>query len=209
MLDLPAVTLVCVDCLNHALALRALARSMEGVRYARALLLTDALPAGIAVPPGVEVVAIPPIRSREDYSRFVIRSLLPHVATSHALVIQWDGYVVNPEAWDPGFLDCDYLGAKWYQEPENQRVGNGGFSLRSRRLLEALQDPRIEIDANEDVVICRISRPFLEREYGIRFGSEALADRFSFEVAYPIGKPFGFHAVYNFWRTVPAAELIE
>ena len=54
------------------------------------------------------------------------------------LLIQWDGYVVNPEAWDPAFLGCDYLGAKWYWHDDGMRVGNGGFSLRSRRLLDAL-----------------------------------------------------------------------
>ena len=63
------------------------------------------------------------------------------------------------------------------------RVGNGGFSLRSRRLLLALQDPRIELVEAEDTTICRTFRPLLEREHGIRFGSEALADKFAFEAA--------------------------
>jgi len=207
MLDLPGVTLVCVDCVNHALALRAMARSLQGVRFGRVLFLTDAMPAGIDVPAGVDVVPIAPIRSRDDYSRFMIRSLLAHVATPHALVIQWDGYVVNPAAWDPANLDCDYLGAKWFWHDDGMRVGNGGFSLRSRRLLEALQDPRIVIDDVEDNVICRKHRRLLESDHGIRFGSEALADRFSFEAAHPIGTPFGFHGLFNFWRTVPGDEL--
>ena len=50
MLDLPGVTLACVDTANHALALRALVRSRERVRFARTLLLTDALPSGTAAP---------------------------------------------------------------------------------------------------------------------------------------------------------------
>ncbi len=207
MLDLPGVTLVCIDCANHALALRAMARSLQGVRFGRALFLTDVVPAGVHVPTGVDIVSVAPIRSRDDYSHFMIRSLLAHVATSHALVIQWDGYVVNPSAWDPANLACDYLGAKWFWHDDDMRVGNGGFSLRSRRLLEALQDPRIVIDDVEDNVICRKYRRLLENDHGIRFGSEALADRFSFEAAHPIGTPFGFHGLFNFWRTVPADEL--
>jgi tetratricopeptide (TPR) repeat protein len=87
------------------------------------------------------------------------------------------------------------------------RVGNGGFSLRSRKLLEALQDPRIELVDAEDETICRTCRPLLERDHGIRFGSEALADRFSFEAAYPIGKQFGFHGLFNFCRTVAPDEI--
>lgn len=207
MLELPGVTLVCIDCVNHALALRAMARSLAGVRFGRALFLTDALPADVVVPAGIDVVPIAPIRSRDDYSHFMIRSLLAHVATPHALVIQWDGYVVNPAAWDPANLDCDYLGAKWFWHDDGMRVGNGGFSLRSRRLLEALQDPRIVVDDVEDNVICRKYRRLLEGDHGIRFGSEALADRFSFEAAHPIGTPFGFHGLFNFWRTVPGDEL--
>jgi len=208
MLELPDVTLCCIDTKNHALALRALAKSRERIRFARVLFLTDALPAGMAVPDDVDIVPIPAIQTRDAYSHFVLKSLLPHIGTAHVLLVQWDGYVVNPDAWDPAYLDCDYIGAKWFWCEEGLRVGNGGFSLRSRRLLEALQDPRVVLVEAEDVTIGRIARPLLEREHGIRFADEALADRFSFEAAYPIGKPFGFHGLFNFCRTVPATEIV-
>lgn len=207
MLELPGVTLCCIDTANHALALRALARSRTGVRYARVLLLTDALPDGVVAAEGVDVVSIAPIRSRDAYSEFVLKSLLPHVATPHVLLVQWDGYVVNPAAWDPAFLDCDYIGAKWFWYDDAMRVGNGGFSLRSRKLLEALQDPRVTLVDAEDTTIGRTFRPLLEREHGIRYADEALADRFAFEAAYPIGRPFGFHGLFNFCRTVPPDEI--
>ena len=207
MLELPDVTLCCIDTRNHALALRALARSRDGVRFARALLLTDALPAGVAAPEGVDVVPGVDIVAREAYSEFVLKSLLPHIATTHVLLVQWDGYVINPAAWDPAFLACDYIGAKWFWHDDGMRVGNGGFSLRSRRLLEALQDSRIVLADAEDTTIGRTFRPLLEREHGIRFADEALADRFSFEAAYPIGKPFGFHGLFNFCRTVAPEEI--
>ena len=205
--DLRGVTLACIDTLNHALALRALEHSQRGLRFARTLLLTDAIPDGIRVPAHVDVAPIAPLRSRDDYSRFVLKSLLPHVETSHVLLIQWDGYVVNPAAFETAFLECDYVGAKWYWFDDAMRVGNGGFSLRSRKLLQALQDPRIELTDAEDITIGRAFRPLLEREYGIRYASEALADRFAFEAAYPTGMPFGFHGLYNFCRVVPPGEL--
>ena len=207
MLALPGVTLACVDTANHALALRALERSRAGVRFARAVLLTDALPAGLAVPAGIDVVSIRPIASRDDYSRFVLKDLVDHVATPHVLLVQWDGYVVNPDAWDPAFADCDYLGARWFWHTDGHDVGNGGFSLRSRRLLQALRDPRIDLVEAEDLTIGRTFRDLLEREHGIRYGSAALADRFSYEAAYPVGAPFGFHGLFNFCRVVPPAEL--
>jgi len=207
MRDLAGVTLLCVDTANHALALRALALSGAALRFERTLLLTDAIPAHLDVPPGISVRPIAKISSREDYSHFVLKSLLAHVTTPHVLLIQWDGYVVNPSAFDPAFLDRDYIGAKWFWFDDGMRVGNGGFSLRSRKLIEALQDPRIQLVEAEDVTIGRTFRPLLEREYGIRYADDAMADRFAFEAAYPVGMPFGFHGLYNFCRVVAQDEL--
>jgi tetratricopeptide (TPR) repeat protein len=203
MLDLPGVTLCCIDTANHALAARALRRSAIGIRFGRSLFLTDRN----VDEPGIEVRTIAALASRDDYSRFVLGSLLDHVDTPHVLLVQWDGYALNPAAWRGDFLACDYIGAKWFWAPEGQRVGNGGFSLRSRRLLEALRDPRIVLTEAEDVTICRTFRALLEREHAIRFATEKVADQFAFEAAYPIGLPFGFHGLYNFCRVVPEDEL--
>ncbi len=203
MLDLSDVTLCCIDTANHALAARALRRSAQGIRFARSLLLTDRR----IDEPGIEVRTIATLASRDDYSRFVLASLLDHVDTSHVLLVQWDGYALNPAAWRGDFLGCDYIGARWFWAPEGQRVGNGGFSLRSRRLLEALHDPRIVLTEAEDVTICRTFRTLLETDHAIRFATESLADEFAFEAAYPIGLPFGFHGLYNFCRVVPEDEL--
>ena len=207
MPDLSGVTLACIDTANHALAVRALSLSMRSLQFGSVMLLTDALPANVALPEGLSVRPIERLTSREHYSRFVLKSLLPHISTPHVLLIQWDGYVVNPQAYDPAFLACDYIGAKWFWFDDGMRVGNGGFSLRSRRLLEALQDPRVELVDAEDFTIGRTCRPLLEREYGIRFADDALADKFAFEAAYPIGMPFGFHGLYNFCRVVAEEEL--
>jgi hypothetical protein len=207
MLDLPTVTLLVIDTANHALALRALARCQAQVNFGRTLFLTDAVPPGIAVPAGVEIATIAPIESRADYSAFVLKQLLPYASTPHLLLAQWDGFVVNAGAFQPAFLDCDYIGAKWFWQPAGRRVGNGGFSLRSRRLLDALQDPRVVQGDNEDLTIGDTFRPLLESSLGIRFADEATADRFAFEAAHPIGKPFGFHGLFNFCRVMPASDL--
>jgi predicted O-linked N-acetylglucosamine transferase (SPINDLY family) len=200
---LPTVTLACVDCLVPELAIRAIERCRRLCRFARAVLFTDrAIEAD-----GIDVVQIPPIRSRDEYSEFMLKSLVHHIATDHALVVQWDGFVVNPAAWTDEFLQYDYAGAPWPSEWGHQ-VGNGGFSLRSRRLLRALADPRVRRTQNEDMDICQTYRGLLESEYGIRFAPVALAERFSFEVLPPNGRPFGFHALYNFGEVFPPDELI-
>jgi tetratricopeptide (TPR) repeat protein len=205
MLELPGVTLCCIDTLNHALALRALRRSSEGIRFGSTCFISDRL----VDEPGVTSIVIAPLASRDAYSEFVLKSLLPHIHTPHVLLVQWDGYAINPDAWRDGYLDVDYIGAKWFWHTDGMRVGNGSFSLRSRKLLEALQDSRIVLTGAEDETIGRAFRPLLEREHGIRFASESLADAFAFEAAYPIGKPFGFHGLFNFCRVVPPEELAE
>lgn len=203
MLDLPGVTLCCVDTVHPDLALRALRRSAAGVRFARTLLLTDRAPDA----PDIELRLIPALGSRQAYSLFILKSLVDYIATAHVLLIQWDGFVIHPQAWRDEFLACDYIGAKWFWRDSSLRVGNGGFSLRSRGLLQALRDPRIALHGAEDETICRTYRPLLEQDYGIVFGSEAMADAFAFEAAYPIGQPFGFHGLYNFCRVMPPDEL--
>lgn len=107
-----------------------------------------------------------------------------------------------PKAWTDEFLDCDYLGAPWPDRKGGHTVGNGGFSLRSRKLLAALRDDRFPLLTNtEDVTICGLHRPRLESEFAIKFGQVDLAQRFSFEMdaraAIQGTKTFGFHGLFN------------
>ena len=207
MLSLPRVTLVCVDCVNPDAAVIAMRRSMEHCTFARAVLLTHQSPTTVA--PGIDVLPISRLSSREAYSHFMLNQLGPFVASDYALVIQWDGYVVNAGAWSEQFLDYDYIGAKWWHK-DGCNVGNGGFSLRSKRLLDAVQSLGVRASIlNEDDVICRIGRPALEARYGIRFAPETVADQFAFERIAPREAvlPFGFHGIFNMWRFLSAADL--
>jgi hypothetical protein len=195
-LPLAQVTLCAVDTRAPSLAAQALLRSMQHCDFGRVLLFThDWLPA--VVLPGLEVVEIEPIRSGADYSHFVMRQLPAYVRTSHALVTQWDGFVAHPEAWTDEFLAYDYVGAVWPEQPEHLSVGNGGFSLRSRRFMAASQDQRITDEHPEDVVLCRHQRAFLEQVHGVRFAPPRLARRFAYENESPKGLTFGFHGPYN------------
>ena len=198
------ITLCAIDTVNPLHALRALDLSRRRFAVAQTLFIT----AGDASYhlADCRIERVPAFASRADYSRFVVRDLLRYIDTSHVLLVQWDGYVLNADQWQDAFLDYDYIGAPWGWEPEF-RVGNGGFSLRSRRLLQALQDPRIDTFDPEDVVICRTHRPMLERDYGIEFAPEALAAAFSFEATYPQGKTFGFHGLFNMWGMLHPQEL--
>jgi hypothetical protein len=213
VLQLPQVTLCCIDAKNHAMALRALERSRREIRFARTLFLTEGLPHDSKVAQDIEVIPSGAIRSHEDYSRIVLKDLYSHVTTSHVLLVQWDGYVAHPELWMDEFLATDYLGAPWPDGMGGYSVGNGGFSLRSRKLLAALQDPKFSLTSNaEDVTICGHHRPHLEADYGIRFGTSDLAKWFSFEMGAADmlfgAKTFGFHGFFNLFLVETEAEIV-
>jgi len=177
---------------------------MAGCAFERVLFLSDR---NIEAP-GIKTVQISPLRSRDEYSAFILHGLARHIETDFVLLVQWDGYVVNPSAWTDDFLDYDYIGAVWGQHQDAFRVGNGGFSLRSKKLLQATQTIPIEGEnQNEDELICRKYRPMLESSHGIRFAPESVAEQFSFEIAYPRRMPFGFHGLFNIWLVLEPYEL--
>lgn len=196
------VTLVAVTSVALDATLDALHASMRQCDFAATLLLSDQ-PIPKRAGPEIECRSIAPLRSRSDYSRFMLRELADHIETSHALCIQWDGFVINGSAWNSRFLDFDYIGAVWPHFDDEHNVGNGGFSLRSRRLLEACRDLPPQGSAAEDVVIGRLCRPELERA-GMRFPPREIAERFAYERLPPNGSEFGFHGVYNLSRHVGA-----
>lgn len=121
------------------------------------------------------------LNSREAYSEFMIKYLDQKIKTDHALVIQYDGYVLNWEAWRDEWLQYDYIGAPWWYK-DGKNVGNGGFSLRSKKLISILAtDPEIKQTHPEDHHICRTYRAHLEKKHGIKFAPEHVAADFSIE----------------------------
>ena len=206
-LQLRDVTLCAADCHAPALADRALRLSLQACDFGDALLLTDAAWAD----PAFRTVNIDRLASVDAYSRFVFKELAAHIHTPFVLLVQWDGYVVEPAAWREDFLDYDYIGARWAEFRDGMTVGNGGFSLRSRRLLQATASDGFAWvpGASEDVLVCRTYRPRLSAELGMRFAPEALARAFSYEHEHPAEPSFGFHSVLNLWRHVDDADMIH
>jgi hypothetical protein len=154
----------------------------------------------------IEVIAHDGLDSAHGYNEFMMKRLDSFIETDFALIVQWDGFVLNAANWKPAFLDYDYIGAVWPWQPPGLRVGNGGFSLRSKKLLQALQDARVIAHHPEDLAICQTYRPLLESAFGIRFAPPEIADQFSFE-RHPHAGSFGFHGFYNFHRVFSPDEL--
>lgn len=208
-LVLPSVTLICVDTRTPMQALEAMRRSLAHVDFGRSVFI-GAEPAREereeANAAGIEWRTINPLRNIGDYSRFVLRDLVHHVDTPHALIVQWDGFVTHPTLWSDAFLEHDYIGPPWYDKGRIGAVGNGGFSLRSKRLLAATATLPYDGHSPEDKVICIDQRAHLESQHLIRFAPPLLARQFGVEQG-PRVDAFGFHGIEHFAHELRGSEL--
>jgi hypothetical protein len=141
-----------------------------------------------------------------QYNDFMIREFNNFIDSNFVITIQDDGFIINPNSWSNEFLEYDYIGALW---PHSiHRVGNGGFSLRSKRLLDLVPYNCDRYLSNaEDVIICQKCRPHLEKQ-GIQFAPPQIAAKFSIEAMVPETHgqnpnqrhsitSFGFHGKYH------------
>ncbi len=207
MATLNNITLVSVTSVSVDRTIRALKHSSKDLKFNEVLLLTDKDVSAT----GVRVVKIEGM-NYIDYSRFIVYELHKYINTEFALIIQNDGFIVNPSKWNDEFLKYDYIGAPFpipqpndnisYRNPFGEliRVGNGGFSLRSKKLLELPSTLQLEWKAyfgyyNEDGFFAVHNRHILEAN-GCVFAPVEIAAMFSHENQTPetVGiTPFGFH----------------
>lgn len=203
-LHLPNVTLFGIDSHDPQGIQRASEISQRDIEFGAVKIITDDL---FTKGGGREV-------RRMDYSRFMMKELTKHFNTSHVLTIHEDGYVLNWQAWDNEWLQYDYIGGTWWYK-DNMNVGNGGFSLRSKKLCDILANHHIDEEHMhpEDHHISRTFRPSLEKDFGIKFAPEEVANKFSIE-AYGVPPPynkyngaFGFHGVHVDFSTASQYDV--
>ena len=201
-LDLRGVSLICVETRYPKLARFAIERCLAAADFKECLLFTSRMH---DLPAHISQVLIEPIDSVEAYSAFMVNQLGAHFSGTHVLIMQWDSFIVDPLQWQGAFLDYDYIGAPWSHRPV--AVGNGGFSLRSRRLYDALPQLRMEQPHPEDYAICELHGARLQRDFGMRFTDAKLASAFAFECIPPTAPTFGFHGFFNFGQVLDDVEL--
>lgn len=233
MIELPDVTLVSIDTTSNLDGtLRALYTSMGGIKYGSVKLITteEQIKRYQSQLEGEGIVLEVPvseIKDYNDYNYYVVYNLGNHIDTSHCLLVQPDGFVLFPEKWDNTWLEYDYIGAPWayvedaYIDPfgNHHRVGNGGFSLRSKKFLDVPTKVEVPWETNnsdfywmpegvvnyhEDGNVCVHNRHiFIEQ--GCKYAPVEVAVRFSQETRVPECEgitPFGFH-----YRLPPGVEL--
>ena len=151
------------------------------------------------------------IDSIDKWNKAIIYDLWKYVDTEFAFLFHADGYVINPQLWNPDWLNYDFIGAPWplpkddysYLDDKGQlvRVGNS-VSLRSKRLMQtpSLYDFEWKSyygNTNEDGFLCCHNKSRLE-EFGMVFAPLEVAKHFSKEHEIPenVGlSTFAFHSL--------------
>ena len=159
-----------------------------------------------------------PLTNIDEYNYYILYHLHKHINTDYVLLVQDHAFIINPDAWRDDFFDYDYIGAPWpYRERayitpfgEHQRVGNGGFSFRSKKLLEVPLKQWIPFkvaemsdfyqmfggnNTNEDGNITVHNKHLYEKQ-GCKIAPIEVAKFFSYETPVPENSgiiPFGFH----------------
>ena len=208
-LSLPNVTLLAATSVEIDMSQLALRISLRNIEFGAVKLLSS-------MPPNkkysnIEYIPIPVMNNIADYNRMIIENLHKYFQTSHCLLVQPDSFVVDSDLWKNEFLQFDYIGAPWSEKLQvnpslilnmkKNRVGNGGFSLRSRKLVESTAKINFESlnfpFKNEDIIICHyLYEQMIDN--GIRFATPEIAAKFSMEnenhlYGQDVNKVFGFH----------------
>ncbi len=174
---------------------------------------------------GIEQIYIQEINYKQ-YSEICF-SLSECTTNEFVLIVQHDSFIINPNLWTDLFLNYDYIGAPWSSYitksfnvnygkfNHNNCVGNGGFSLRSKKFLQFSET--IERDAyksnNEDAILCH-SNYYKALEQGIKFAPKTLASVFSYEsdetlTKYPETGNFHFENSFGFHHREIKNKIID
>jgi hypothetical protein len=225
MLSLPNVTLLSIDCMDPLRTIKAMRYSLLQAKFADAVLVTDRkkfsldMVRTIGGRGRIDQITVHFVEPgpRSDYERQIVAELPRWFHTHFCLFQEWDSAIVNAAAWNPVWLHYDFIGAPWpYDFNEigypactlENCIGNGGFSLRSRRfcvqtgnLFGDMGRPNVALRLS-DAFISRTLRPHLENA-GLKFASEDEALRFACENRFYNGQ-FGIHGkntiAMNGWK---------
>lgn len=227
MIYLPNVTLICVTSVKIEESIKSLIHCANLINFKKVKFVTHL---DIQIN-SVEVEKCRYLTSIEAYSHYMIYDLYKHIDTEFCLIIQHDGFIINPHLWRNEYLKYDYIGAPWkvrndcYLDPNGNhiRVGNGGFSLRSQKLLNTPNHEHIpfastmhgdyykhlnHFSKNEDNIICVHNHELYEK-HGNIFAPFEIALTFSKETSLPENENLDTFGVHGYKLTDFVNPLFE
>jgi hypothetical protein len=127
LIQLPQVTLLIADDINPILSKEVLNICQKEIEFGAVKLLTSHDIEG--------ATKIPQLTTLVDYSVFMLTRAWGFVETEFCLVVQRDGFILNPGKWNNDWLKLDYIAPLFIQYDV---VGIGGFSLRSNTMMRSV-----------------------------------------------------------------------
>lgn len=189
-----SISLVIADTDSYVLAHEAVKVCMSSIKFDDVLIFSDRDDCWGGLP----AKKIPKFTKKGEYDNLFVKELPKQVTTDYCLIIQFDGFIINPQEWNNLFLHYDYIGAPWPSHNHGpMNVGNGGFCLRSKKLLKMVSEYEYNFfdkEVPEDLHICQNLRPELEKR-GLHFPHESIASHFSAESYIYRYPTFGFHNI--------------
>jgi hypothetical protein len=181
-----------------------ISKSMKELPGSRGLILSIEKPKNL--PEHIHWMQIYPLDYR-GYSTFMMHCLYAFIDTEFCLVVQDDGWVLDGNNWKEDYYNYDYIGGithaglvgnelhlgfNWVDKKDPIVVQNGGFSLRSRRFLEApnqhgvAQMFSMNMDLwNEDVQLSCLHHS-LFTNLGYKIAPKEISKEFAIEHVAPI-----------------------
>jgi hypothetical protein len=214
-------------------SLRSMLIAMDQVEFKRSVLITDASKTDLSIfsdtidKYNIEVfdinVDLNDNMSNDDSNRMgfcesFVQQTNKYIMDDFCLNVQHDSTIIDNGKWNDEYLKYDYIGAPWPMhiiqasdmvagriDKIPNVVGNGGFSLRTRKFVE--ESAKLGWDhKNEDLNICVFNYDKMTKA-GVKFAPPQLAADFSVEHPTPYKYfarnvlisycSFGFHGDFN------------
>lgn len=187
--DLSNTTLMCLNCVDPSLGVKALKYSMRDISFKRAILFSHYKPDNLT--DDIEFIQIRKL-THAGSCWFMLKGIKEYIDTDFCLSIHDDGFIINPQLWRDEFQEYDYIGAPW----EGGEVGNGGFTLRSKLFIDVCQEIPWNGEHDDWHACVTHHKYFVSR--GCKFAPTDLAVKFSLEgmvpgYEYDLNNCFGFH----------------
>lgn len=205
MLNLKNTTLLFVETRAHEITKRVIADCLLKADFGEVLIFTDK-PELLPVP-GARYVSVPDFPNKKLAGEFYYGKAMAWVETDYALMLEWDAGIFDATKWRPEFFDYDYIGAPW-QTTDQLKVGNGGFTLMSKKLGHFACENLARFPVDTDWNFCRIQRRHYE-DAGFKWPSAQLASFFAWELGQRNAQHFGYHGAFNWPVLLPRDEIIE
>lgn len=196
-LQLKNITLLSYNCVNPVQSIKALLYSAKDIDFAELILVSNKKPEKL--PSDIKFVETKYTTYKES-SLFTYNDLPNVIKTDYCLSIQDDGFVINPHLWRNEFFNYDYIGAPWKFEGRRNRVGNGGFVLKSNKFIQLTKNLKF-LGFCDDGELTNMYYDFFIAN-GCKYAPVEVAMKFSLESRIPeceynLNNCFGFHGKGN------------